>query len=55
MVLAPGAVLHRRFDVVIADGRLSEAQTTALAGPPRPALRLAVEKLEHADRARYLS
>jgi Family of unknown function (DUF6807) len=31
VVLAPGAVLHRRFDVVIADGRLSEAQTTALA------------------------
>jgi hypothetical protein len=30
-MLAPGAVLHRRFDVVIADGRLGEAQTRALA------------------------
>jgi len=31
VILAPGAVLHRRFDVVIADGRLGEAQTRALA------------------------
>jgi Methane oxygenase PmoA len=31
VMLAPGAVLHRRFHVVIADGRLGEAQTTALA------------------------
>ncbi|HET9778852.1 MAG TPA: DUF6807 family protein [Propionibacteriaceae bacterium] len=30
-VLSPGAVLHRRFDVAIADGRLSAAQTKALA------------------------
>ncbi len=31
VILAAGAVLHRRFDVVIADGRLSEAQTRTLA------------------------
>ena len=30
-VLAPGAVLNRRFDVTIADGRLTEAQTKAVA------------------------
>jgi predicted dehydrogenase len=29
--LQPGEVLHRRFDIAIADGRLSEAETTALA------------------------
>jgi hypothetical protein len=31
-VLPPGAVLSRRFDVAIADGRLTEAQSNALAG-----------------------
>ena len=31
MSLQPGDVLHRRFDIAIADGRLPEAQTTALA------------------------
>ena len=30
-ILAPGAVLQRRFDVAIADGRLTEAETTELA------------------------
>jgi hypothetical protein len=30
-MLPPGAVLHRRFDVAIADGRLTEAETRALA------------------------
>jgi predicted dehydrogenase len=30
--LQSGDVLHRRFDIAIADGRLSEEQTTALAG-----------------------
>jgi predicted dehydrogenase len=29
--LQPGEVLHRRFDIAIADGRRTEAQTTALA------------------------
>ena len=29
--LQPGDVLHRRFDIAIADGRLPEAQTSALA------------------------
>ena len=36
--LQSGDMLHRRFDIAIADGRLSEEQTTALAGkliPPR--------------------
>jgi hypothetical protein len=31
VVLAPGEVLSRRFDIAVADGRLSEAQVTALA------------------------
>jgi predicted dehydrogenase len=31
LVLSPGTVLRRRFDVAIADGRLTEAQTKALA------------------------
>src|SRR5215217_5724475 len=31
-VLPPGAVLNRRFDVAISDGRLTEAQSNALAG-----------------------
>ena len=31
-VLPPGSVLSRRFDVAIADGRLTEAQSQALAG-----------------------
>ena len=30
-VLAPGAALNRRFDVTIADGRLTEVQAKALA------------------------
>jgi predicted dehydrogenase len=30
-ILVPGAVLQRRFDVVIADGRLAEAETRELA------------------------
>jgi Family of unknown function (DUF6807) len=30
-VLAPGAVLHRRFDVAIADGRLTEAEARTMA------------------------
>lgn len=29
--LQPGEVLNRRFDIAVADGRLTEAQTTALA------------------------
>jgi predicted dehydrogenase len=31
LVLSPGTVLRRRFDIAIADGRLTEAQTRALA------------------------
>ena len=31
VILAPDAVLRRRFDVAIADGRLTDTQTRALA------------------------
>jgi hypothetical protein len=30
-MLPPGEVLHRRFDVAIADGRLTEGEARALA------------------------
>ena len=36
VILAPGAELRRRFDVAIADGRLTEAQTRALAAELMP-------------------
>lgn len=32
LVLPPGAVLSRRFQVAVADGRLTAAQAAALAG-----------------------